>query len=50
MQQAVERVVLCSGKVYYDLVEARKKAGIENVAVVRIEQFYPFPADGCAKY
>jgi 2-oxoglutarate dehydrogenase E1 component len=30
--------------VYYDLVEARKKAGSENVAVVRMEQFYPFPA------
>ncbi|MEP6568977.1 MAG: multifunctional oxoglutarate decarboxylase/oxoglutarate dehydrogenase thiamine pyrophosphate-binding subunit/dihydrolipoyllysine-residue succinyltransferase subunit [Acidobacteriota bacterium] len=41
---AVERIVLCSGKVYYDLVEARKKAGVENVAVVRMEQFYPFPA------
>jgi len=41
--QAVERVVLCSGKVYYDLIEARKKDNIENVAVVRMEQFYPFP-------
>ncbi len=41
--EAVERVVLCSGKVYYDLVEARKKAGGEHVAVVRMEQFYPFP-------
>jgi len=41
--QAVERVVLCSGKVYYDLMEARKKENIENVAVVRMEQFYPFP-------
>ena len=40
---AVERVVLCSGKVYYDLVEGRKKAGVENVAIVRLEQFYPFP-------
>jgi 2-oxoglutarate dehydrogenase E1 component len=42
--KTVERVVLCSGKVYYDLVEARKKAAIENVGIVRIEQFYPFPA------
>ena len=41
--QAVERVVLCSGKVYYDLLEARKKSGSENVAIVRMEQFYPFP-------
>jgi len=41
--QAVERVVLCSGKVYYDLIEARRKANVANVAVVRMEQFYPFP-------
>ena len=43
MQTPLNRVVLCSGKVYYDLVEARKKAGVENVAIVRMEQFYPFP-------
>ncbi|MGH9872079.1 MAG: multifunctional oxoglutarate decarboxylase/oxoglutarate dehydrogenase thiamine pyrophosphate-binding subunit/dihydrolipoyllysine-residue succinyltransferase subunit [Pyrinomonadaceae bacterium] len=42
--QAVERVVLCSGKVYYDLAEGRKKAGGGNVAIIRMEQFYPFPA------
>ncbi len=41
--EAVNRIVLCSGKVYYDLVEARKKSGSENVAIVRMEQFYPFP-------
>ena len=44
--EAVKRVVLCSGKVYYDLVEARKKAGAavkDQVAIVRLEQFYPFP-------
>jgi 2-oxoglutarate dehydrogenase E1 component len=41
--QAITRIVLCSGKVYYDLLEARKKAGVENVAVIRLEQFYPFP-------
>jgi 2-oxoglutarate decarboxylase len=40
---AVNRIVLCSGKVYYDLLEARKKAGIQNVAIIRLEQFYPFP-------
>jgi 2-oxoglutarate dehydrogenase E1 component len=40
---AVERVVLCSGKVYYDLIEARKKLANANVSIVRIEQFYPFP-------
>ena len=42
--QVVKRVVLCSGKVYYDLIEARKKREERNVAIVRLEQFYPFPA------
>ena len=40
---AVERIVLCSGKVYYDLLEARKKSQEERVSIVRLEQFYPFP-------
>jgi 2-oxoglutarate dehydrogenase E1 component len=39
----VKRVVMCSGKVYYDLLEAREKLGIKNVALTRLEQFYPFP-------
>jgi 2-oxoglutarate dehydrogenase E1 component len=39
----VERVVFCAGKVYYDLLEARRAAQLDNVAVVRIEQLYPFP-------
>ena len=39
----VERVVVCSGKVYYDLVEGRKTAGKQRVSLVRFEQFYPFP-------
>jgi 2-oxoglutarate dehydrogenase E1 component len=36
------RLVLCSGKVYYDLVAGREERGIDNVAIVRVEQFYPF--------
>jgi 2-oxoglutarate dehydrogenase E1 component len=40
---AVERIVLCSGKVFYDLADARKKSGSGKVAIVRVEQFYPFP-------
>jgi len=40
---AVTRIVFCSGKVFYDLSEARKKAGQSSVAIVRVEQFYPFP-------
>jgi 2-oxoglutarate dehydrogenase E1 component len=42
---SVNRVVVCSGKVYYDLLEARKKANVDNVAVIRLEQFYPFPEE-----
>jgi 2-oxoglutarate dehydrogenase E1 component len=40
---AVRKVVFCSGKVYYDLMDARKQSGDLSVAVVRLEQFYPFP-------
>lgn len=39
----VSRVLLCSGKVFYDLEAVRKAAGKEDVAIVRLEQFYPFP-------
>lgn len=41
--KSVKKVVFCSGKVYYDLVEAREKANTEEIAIVRIEQLYPFP-------
>ncbi|HEX5874348.1 MAG TPA: 2-oxoglutarate dehydrogenase E1 component, partial [Pyrinomonadaceae bacterium] len=40
---AVKKVVFCSGKVYYDLADVRKKTENRSVAIVRIEQFYPFP-------
>jgi 2-oxoglutarate dehydrogenase E1 component len=43
---AIRRVVLCSGKVYYDLIESRKKTEAAGVAIVRVEQFYPFPLAG----
>jgi len=39
----VRRVVLCSGKVYYDLLERRRALEVEDVALVRVEQLYPFP-------
>ncbi|MEM9605270.1 MAG: 2-oxoglutarate dehydrogenase E1 component [Pseudomonadota bacterium] len=39
----VDRVLLCAGKVYYDILEARREQGRENVAIVRVEQLYPFP-------
>jgi 2-oxoglutarate dehydrogenase E1 component len=41
----VKRVVLCTGKVYYDIFEKRQALGIEEVAIVRIEQLYPFPEE-----
>jgi 2-oxoglutarate dehydrogenase E1 component len=41
----VKRVVFCSGKVYYDLADAREANKLRNVAIVRIEQLYPFPID-----
>ena len=44
--QAVKRIVLCSGKVYFDLLKARREAKVETVAIVRLEQLYPFPSDG----
>jgi 2-oxoglutarate dehydrogenase E1 component len=40
----IRRVVLCSGKVYYDLLEERDTRGIDDVYLLRVEQFYPFPA------
>lgn len=39
----VERLVLCSGKVYYDLLKYQQENNIKNVAIIRLEQFYPFP-------
>ncbi len=44
----VKRLVLCSGKVAYDLIEARDKAKIKDVSIVRVEQLYPFPGDPLA--
>ncbi len=41
----VDRVVMCSGKVYYDLYNRREELAQQNVAIVRIEQLYPFPEE-----
>jgi 2-oxoglutarate dehydrogenase E1 component len=41
--EKIRRVVLCSGKVYYDLYEEREKRGIDDIYLLRIEQLYPFP-------
>ena len=47
--EAVKRIVFCSGKVYYDLVEARQVHDVDDTAIIRIEQLYPFPIDQYAK-
>jgi 2-oxoglutarate dehydrogenase E1 component len=39
----VRRIIFCAGKVYYDLLQDRRKRGIEDVGLIRVEQFYPWP-------
>jgi 2-oxoglutarate dehydrogenase E1 component len=43
--EPVLRIVFCAGKVYFDLLKARRKEGVRDVALVRIEQLYPFPGE-----
>ena len=47
--EKIRRVVLCSGKVYYDLFEERAKRGLDDVAILRVEQLYPWPKDSLIK-
>jgi 2-oxoglutarate dehydrogenase E1 component len=42
-EDKVKRVIACSGKVYYDLVKKREEKGLDDVAILRVEQLYPFP-------
>jgi 2-oxoglutarate dehydrogenase complex, dehydrogenase (E1) component, and related enzymes len=39
----IRRVIMCSGKVYYDLYDEREKRGIDDIYILRVEQLYPFP-------
>ena len=41
----VKRIIACSGKVYYELVASRRERGIQDMAIIRLEQLYPFPHD-----
>ncbi len=45
MMKKVRRFVFCTGKVYFDLLEKRNELGLQNVALIRVEQLYPFPYD-----
>ncbi|MCU9848801.1 2-oxoglutarate dehydrogenase E1 component [Defluviimonas sp. WL0024] len=47
--ETIKRVVMCSGKVYYDLLAERDARGIDDVYLLRLEQFYPFPAQSVVK-
>ena len=46
---SIEKVIICSGKIYFDLLEAREKAKNDKIIIFRIEQLYPFPAKSLAK-
>jgi 2-oxoglutarate dehydrogenase E1 component len=41
--EGAQKIYLCSGKIYYELVEKRKASGVKDTAILRVEQFYPFP-------
>jgi 2-oxoglutarate dehydrogenase E1 component len=47
--EKIRRVVLCSGKVYYDLYDEREKRGIDDIYLLRVEQLYPFPLKALVK-
>ena len=42
--KAVKKIIFCTGKIFYDLIEAKQKSAADGIAIIRIEQLYPFPA------
>ena len=49
IKSKIKKVILCSGKIYFDLIDAREKLEIDDVVLFRIEQLYPFPAKALVK-
>ena len=45
----IKKVILCTGKVYYDLFEEREKRGLKDTIIMRVEQLYPFPFNALTK-
>ena len=45
----IKRLILCSGKIYYDLYDVREENGVDDVYILRFEQFYPFPSSAAIK-
>lgn len=48
-RESVKRIVFCTGKIYYDLIDKRKRDGGDGVALVRVEELYPWPHDDVAR-
>lgn len=49
-KKSIERIIICSGKVYYDLIKEKEEQNKDHVAITRLEQFYPFPDQDIEKY
>ncbi len=47
--ETTDRLVICAGKVYFDLLEARRATEVDNIAIIRLEQLYPFPEQEFAR-
>mmetsp|Transcript_25830 Transcript_25830/g.4358 ORF Transcript_25830/g.4358 Transcript_25830/m.4358 type:complete len:99 (-) Transcript_25830:46-342(-) len=48
--ESIRKVIFCSGNVYYDLIDKRRKIGANDIAILRVEQLAPFPFDNVIEY